>query len=221
MAALAERASRGFGATGVGAVRIHIVVMAYRDVVTVVAIVAIIPAAAVPYFYLFWSRFDFWRRHPIAAYSMMFGVIGGVAALAIGFRDPMRSIGLALPYVVVGVGWLLIGAAFIFGTVADRQIGFYVRSFMPFFEQRGHIELKTNGAYGVVRHPIYASGLWFQIGAALVTGRLAVAVAAIVFGLGARWFTRQEERHLVTLLRDPTDYDRYRERVPALFPRLR
>jgi len=34
------------------------------------------------------------------------------------------------------------------------------------------------------------------------------------------WFTRQEEARLVALLDDPTEYDRYRARVPALLPRL-
>jgi len=56
----------------------------------------------------------------------------------------------------------------VFGTVADRQIG--LRSFMPFLDDDGRIQLKTTGAYGVVRHPIYASGIGFQLGVLLVTG---------------------------------------------------
>jgi protein-S-isoprenylcysteine O-methyltransferase Ste14 len=55
----------------------------------------------------------------------------------------------------------------------------------------------------------------------LATGFVAVAAAAVVFLLGALWFTRQEERRLVGLLADPAAYDRYRARVPALFPMVR
>ena len=45
---------------------------------------------------------------------------------------------------------------------------------------------------------------------------LAIVVAGIAFGLGAWWFTAQEERRLVGLLRDPDAYTRYRARVPRL-----
>ena len=106
----------------------------------------------------------------------------------------------------------------LFGWVADRQLGLRVRAFTPCFEEGGSLGLKTTGAYGVVRHPIYAAGLWYQVGVFLVTGVVAVAAAALVFGLGALWFTRQEEARLVRLLRDPAQYQRYRAAVPALLP---
>src|SRR5437016_656452 len=48
----------------------------------------------------------------------------------------------------------------------------------------------------------------------------AVAYAWALFTLAALWFTRQEERRLVELLDDPGEYERYRRRVPALFPRI-
>jgi protein-S-isoprenylcysteine O-methyltransferase Ste14 len=194
--------------------------MTYRDVVTVVAILAIMPVAAVAYFYVFWSRIAMWRRHPVGAFAMIASFLLGVSVLAIAFRGPLLSIAVEPPPAIAALGWIIIAAATVFGTIADRQIGFYVRAFMPFFAKRGRIELKTRGAYGIVRHPIYASGIWFQLGAVLVTGSVVVAVACIVFALGARWFTRREERELVTLLRDPSEYERYRERVPSLFPRL-
>jgi protein-S-isoprenylcysteine O-methyltransferase Ste14 len=115
----------------------------------------------------------------------------------------------------------LFAVATVFGTIADRQIGLRVRSFMPLFDEHGRIELKTTGAYSVVRHPIYAAGSGFQLGIFLVTGYPAVFVAWVVFTLGALWFTRQEEGRLMGLLDDPSEYDRYRQRVPALFPRIR
>jgi protein-S-isoprenylcysteine O-methyltransferase Ste14 len=52
----------------------------------------------------------------------------------------------------------------------------------------------------------------------LATGYPAVAIAWAVFTLGAMWFTRHEEKRLAALLDDPAEYERYRERVPALFP---
>lgn len=195
--------------------------MVVRHVADVLAIIAIAPASVPLYFAVFWSRFEFFRRHPALAYAFMLGVLGGGIAAAIVFREPLLAASVEMPVAIRILGWLVIAAAMVFGTIADRQIGFRVRAFVPFFEANGRIDLVTTGAYGVVRHPIYASGIWFQLGTALVTGSAAVAIACAVFTLGALWFTRQEEKRLVTLLADPTAYDRYRARVPALFPRPR
>ena len=185
----------------------------------VLAIIAIAPATVPLYFYVFWTCFAFFRRHAALAYTMMLGVLGGGLAAAIVFRDALLSIGTEPPLAVRVLGLLVLAASLVLGTIADRQIGLRVRAFVPFFESAGRIDLVTTGAYGIVRHPIYAAGIWFQLGVALVTGYAAVAIACVVFTLGALWFTRQEERRLVTLLGDPTAYDRYRARVPALFPR--
>lgn len=66
---------------------------------------------------------------------------------------------LDFPPWVGAIGFALLAITFVFGWVADRQIGFRVR-----------------------------------------------------------WFTRQEERRLMTLLDDPADYERYRKRVSTLLP---
>ena len=149
---------------------------------------------------------------------MMLGTFAALTVALVVWRARVYAYVVALPGWVHAIGWLVIAAAMLFGFVADRQIGFHVRSFAPFFTPGERIQLQTGGVYGVVRHPIYASGIWCQIGIFLVTGYLAVAVACAVLGLGALWFTRQEERRLVELLADPSEYQRYRERVPALLP---
>jgi protein-S-isoprenylcysteine O-methyltransferase Ste14 len=187
---------------------------------SILAFAAILPAAATFYFFIFWRWFEFWRKHRALTFLMLIGsgvavpvLVGGPGGWALAER-------IRFPAAVQIVGWVLLALATVFGTIADRQIGLRVRLFMPFFDEHGRIELKTTGAYGVVRHPIYAAGSWFQLGAFLVTGYPGVLVAWAVFTLGALWFTRQEERRLVGLLDDPSEYDRYRQRVPALFPRI-
>lgn len=183
------------------------------------ALFAIVPAAATLYFTVFWSWFEFWRKHALLTYTMMFAIIGGFVVATVIERETLLAHALTIPVGVQVIGGVIIAAACVLGIVADRQIGIYVRSFMPFFEDRGRIDLVTTGAYGVVRHPIYASGLYFQIGAFLVSGQLSIIAAAIVFGLGAWWFTAQEERRIVGLLKDPDAHVAYRARVPRLFPR--
>jgi protein-S-isoprenylcysteine O-methyltransferase Ste14 len=181
---------------------------------------AVVPVGVVVYFFVFWRWFDFWRKHALLTYTMFLGILLGTAAAVHHFRDLLFARRVELPGWVHVIGWVVIAIYATLTTVADRQIGFRVRSFMPFFEEHGHIQLKTTGAYAIVRHPIYAGGIGWQLGTFLITGYWVVAVAAVLFTLGAQWFTRQEERRLLALLDDPADYERYRQRVGRLFPRI-
>lgn len=79
--------------------------------------------------------------------------------------------------------------------------------------------LRTDGAYGVVRHPIYAGLLASCTGAAILRARpeplAAVAVLAAVLHFKAGY----EERLL--RLRFGAAYEEYAERVPRLVPHIR
>jgi protein-S-isoprenylcysteine O-methyltransferase Ste14 len=194
--------------------------MSYQWVLRALALFMIMRAAATIYFFVFWRWFEMWRRHRTAALVMMVGTFAVIGVATVMSRDVLLATRLALPVPLQAIGWAIIIVAGVLGADADRQIGPRVRYFKPFFEG-GRIELRTTGAFGIVRHPIYASWILFQLGAFLVTGYVAVVFACAVLALGALWFTRQEEKRIIALLEDPTAYDRYRQRVPALFPRLR
>jgi protein-S-isoprenylcysteine O-methyltransferase Ste14 len=192
--------------------------VSYEALLRIIALVAVVPAGATLYFFVFWRWFEFWRRHRLATYALMIGTFVVIGVAAAHWSNELLAPRATVPLVVQGIGWTLMAIANLFGFIADRQIGLRVRSFTPFFEEQGRIQLETTGAYGVVRHPIYAAGVWFQLGAFLATGYVVALVACAVLLAGALWFTRQEERRLRELLDDPTAYDRYRARVPALLP---
>jgi protein-S-isoprenylcysteine O-methyltransferase Ste14 len=185
------------------------------------AILAIVPAVATPWFVTFWLGFDFWRRHQVATYATIFVFVASVCVFSYVFRADLFAGQIALPWWFDLIGWPIVAASFLLAVVADRQIGIRVRSFAPFFADQGRIDLVTTGAYGLVRHPIYAAGMWYQLGIFLLTGYPAILAALAILAAGAPWFTRQEERRLRTLLADPTAYDRYAARVPSLFPATR
>jgi len=192
--------------------------MPYGTVTSVLAISSVVVAGATLYFFVFWRWFEFWRRHRIATYTMAivtFAVLGVVVG---SWRREIFELRTEMPALVRGIGWIVVSLSLVLGFVADRQIGIRVRSFAPFFDEVGRLDLVTTGAYGLVRHPIYSAGIWYQLGTILITGSVAVSAAWIVLVLGARWFTKQEERRVVLLLDDPTEYERYRKRVPALVP---
>lgn len=186
----------------------------------VLAILATATALATLWFFVFWTWFDFWRRRPTLAYGALALLLGSGIGACIAFRSSLFETRVELPTWTQAIGWAVIAVVVVFGTIADAQIGIRVRSFMPFFDRSGRIDLVTNGTYGVVRHPIYAAGMWFQVGVFLVTGYIAVLAAFAIFAVGALWFTRREEERLMELLDDPDEYVRYRSRVPGLVPRF-
>jgi protein-S-isoprenylcysteine O-methyltransferase Ste14 len=80
-------------------------------------------------------------------------------------------------------------------------------------------ELRTDGPYGVTRHPIYTGLLGMLLGTVLVAGLgrslVILPVALVLFEIKLR----EEERLLRATF--PADYSRYRRRVPQLVPGLR
>jgi protein-S-isoprenylcysteine O-methyltransferase Ste14 len=82
----------------------------------------------------------------------------------------------------------------------------------------GHA-LRTDGPYGVTRHPIYTGIIGMILGSALLSGfGRWTAVIVIAIGYLVRK-ARAEERLLAEVF--PADYPRYREEVPQLVPGLR
>jgi protein-S-isoprenylcysteine O-methyltransferase Ste14 len=85
---------------------------------------------------------------------------------------------------------------------------------MDLFE--GH-SLKTNGPYGVVRHPMYLGIVLFHLGATLALESALLLAATALFVVPFTLIRiRAEEKVLRDALGEP--YLRYAERVPALVP---
>jgi protein-S-isoprenylcysteine O-methyltransferase Ste14 len=84
---------------------------------------------------------------------------------------------------------------------------------------KDHHQLRTDGPYGITRHPIYTGILGMLLGTVLVAGLggslVILPVGLVVFEIKLR----REERLLLATF--PDDYPRYRRRVPQLVPGLR
>jgi protein-S-isoprenylcysteine O-methyltransferase Ste14 len=84
--------------------------------------------------------------------------------------------------------------------------------------REGH-QLRTDGPYAVVRHPIYAGLLGMLLGSALLDGLGPWTLALVLGGAMVLVKVRAEERLMAEVF--PGEYERYRRRVPALVPHLR
>ena len=113
-------------------------------------------------------------------------------------------------------GLMLLVASTVFAIWARLSLG-AMWSMSPNVLKSGH-ELRTDGPYGITRHPIYTGLLGMLLGTALFDG-LGVWIALPIIGV-VTFATRVpiEERLMSETF--PDEYRRYRRRVPQLVPGL-
>jgi protein-S-isoprenylcysteine O-methyltransferase Ste14 len=133
-----------------------------------------------------------------------------VAVLATGmagpfWTGPVRAIGALAGLAVIAAGIALIGG----GIVAlRRQLTAYPR---PVDDGR----LIEDGAFALVRHPMYGGGVLFAIGWGLFMASVPTLLCGIVLALFFDLKSRREEAWLSELF--PT-YAEYSRRTPRLIP---
>ncbi|MFF4406624.1 methyltransferase family protein [Streptomyces sp. NPDC001404] len=155
------------------------------------------------------------RGQPLQRWSIAAGIVVAVTVntlLPHGTWDPLT----------VHVQWLravgavVLIAATAFAIWARIRLGLMWTS-APVAKQ-GH-ELRTDGPYAIVRHPIYTGIFGMFIGTALLMllGGWVVAVL-LAFGL-MQWKINVEEKLMTEAF--PGAYEEYKRRVPRVVPRLR
>lgn len=158
------------------------------------------------------------RRQPGSAVSVgavLMSAIVAAAALRAVPASSWRALTVESPWVqVLGLAVLIGSTAF--ALWARAALG-TMWSIAPVVKD--HHQLRTDGPYGVTRHPIYTGLLGMLLGTVLVAGLarslVILPVAIVLFEIKLRG----EEKLLVASF--PKDYPRYRRRVPQLVPGLR
>jgi protein-S-isoprenylcysteine O-methyltransferase Ste14 len=113
-------------------------------------------------------------------------------------------------------GLVLLVASTVFTLWARVALG-QMWSASPNMLQQGH-QLRTDGPYGVTRHPIYTGLLGMILGTVLLNGLGPLIVIVVVGAVVVATRIPIEERLMSRTF--PDEYDRYRERVPRLVPGL-
>jgi protein-S-isoprenylcysteine O-methyltransferase Ste14 len=169
------------------------------------------------------------RLFPLQTLRSVYVIVTGLTLVALmGLWQPTgRIVWLAplpsLPLNVLSVAlyWTILGKAY---WLLLRFDGLQFLGLRQLFARArdversaGMPELVESGAYGRVRHPVYSLTLLAFIATPFMTlDRLILTLSVAAYLVPA---IPLEERKLVALF--GARYERYRERVPALFPRLR
>ena len=78
--------------------------------------------------------------------------------------------------------------------------------------------LVNDGAYRVVRHPLYASLIWIFIGGALIYANMVALLTVVtIFIPFMHYRARQEEQLLIAKF---SEYNKYKESVGMFFPKV-
>jgi protein-S-isoprenylcysteine O-methyltransferase Ste14 len=135
-----------------------------------------------------------------------------VAAIVLVGSSILAPFAVDTPWVrVIGAG-VLVGST-VFAIWARLALGSSWSIGPQAVADRG---LRTDGPYGITRHPIYTGLLGMLVGSALLGG-LGQAIVIVPVGLVVAWLKiRSEERLLLATF--PDEYAAYCERVPAVIP---
>ena len=151
-------------------------------------------------------RSDKRGKASLAVLSLAF-IVSGVAVALYLWR------GAQVIPIVYGLGMLLFAAGFAGRIAALKTLG---RSFSLYIAPAPSEALRTNGVYGVIRHPIYAFYILETAGLALCCPNwISVVALAIVVPISV-WRLTQEERAL--LVRYGKEYEDYMKRTRRLVP---
>jgi protein-S-isoprenylcysteine O-methyltransferase Ste14 len=133
-----------------------------------------------------------------------------VAVVATGLAGPTWAGSPRMIGALVGIALITGGVALIGGGIVGlrRQLTAFPR---PVADGR----LIDDGAFGVVRHPMYGGGLLFALGWGLLTASMATLACAFLLALFFDLKSRREEAWLAEAL---PDYADYRRRTPRLVP---
>lgn len=131
-----------------------------------------------------------------------------------------RSIGVfvvppALQLICIISGMALVMVGTWVNVVGRHQLGSTWSNQIAIYDQH---HLLTNGLFGFVRHPLYASTIWMFLGASLAYLNWAALAATLLIFIPAMYYRAGQEERLLS--ETFPDYSAYRRRTGTFFPKL-
>ena len=170
----------------------------------------------------------FWASLALIGWLMGIGLVG---IRSLGRRQGFGIVMLILaevPRIILPLGfvtqpridpapiWLMALGGFILGV--SLVFGSPVLRIKPLTGPDSSEPLRTNGLYGIVRHPLMVCDMFWPLGLSMICGSIIGAALTPLWCLLIWVLTLVEERSLVKEYGDA--YRKYQETVPRFLPRL-
>ena len=194
--------------------------MSLRAGLDILALLVASGYCTIPLFWLIVHPFiERWRRRGRRAYRFILPVWGGLIAITFLLVWPFRSAHFYVNWFTWAPGAMFFLLGFSIYAAAFKSFDHTQVSGLAELEPDRHRQqLVTTGIRSQVRHPIYLGHLCEIVGWCIGTGLIAVyALAAFAIVTGAIML-RMEDRELEA--RFGESFQAYRDRVPAVVPRL-
>jgi protein-S-isoprenylcysteine O-methyltransferase Ste14 len=189
-----------------------------RYVLGVLLIVGVPPA--IIFWLLIHPFVGFWRRiGPWATYIITGTVFVVEIFLLYRFRVEILGTDLGTDWMIFSIGFVFYAASAWISVLTKRQLK--LRTFVglqELSEADPGDRLLQEGIYGVVRHPRYLSVIIGTAGFAMFVNYVGAYLMVLASVPALFLVTIIEERELAH--RFGAEYEEYRSRVPAIFPRL-
>jgi alpha-L-fucosidase 2 len=190
----------------------------FRYVLGVMLVVGVPPA--VVFWIIIHPLASFWRR---IGSALSYVIVSTACLLLAGavyhYRDVVMGPDLGTNYLLFFPGALLYGVSAWLSVITKRQLSMRIFAGVPELADDGSPGiLLQEGVYGVIRHPRYLSVIVGTTGFALFVNYLGAYLTVLGTVPALYLVAFMEERELSQ--RFGEEYDRYRSRVPAIFPRI-
>ena len=195
--------------------------MNLRAILDLFALLACSVYGTIPLFWFVVHPFvERWRTSGRRAYAFILPVWGGFIAIAVLLMWPFRSV----HFYTNGFAWAPAAIFFLLGfsiyrAAFQRFDRTQVSGLAELEPDRHRQQLITSGIRSRVRHPIYLGHLCEIAGWCIGTGLVALYVLAVFAVVTGAVMIRMEDRELEARFGEA--YRKYRQRVPAVLPRLR
>lgn len=174
----------------------------------------------VPFIMMWFHALDgVWKRMGAWSYVLHVPVYLSLLGLTAAMHPLWRESAWPWPAWTTALGGLMVAAAFVLLFATHGAVDLRTLMAIPQVTRAKHRRLITTGVYARIRHPRYTVLMLGSLGNFLLTGYELLLAAFCVTTAATLVMARLEERELVATFGDA--YRRYRERVPAFFPRRR
>jgi protein-S-isoprenylcysteine O-methyltransferase Ste14 len=154
------------------------------------------------------------KKSIVATFTMLLFML--LVVLAVFFRQGVIAFSDDVKIVLMVSGAAIVLLSTIFNILGRLMLGKHWANQIKIYKDQ---KLLRKGVFGIVRHPLYASLMWFLVGVAMIyQSWLVLLLNFAIFVPMMHYRAKQEE---LMLGKEFKDYKKYKKEVGMFFPKIK